>query len=610
MSVLHEFFLNDGDQAVDPDGLLWKEVLREGESAYTPTPRGPLKRPFKVVRDGASDLANGIVSMSELVESHESGAYENVQVILATKAKQPDGTGGDHDEITANNTGYVRQLKIIDGDDGSKLYAGVEFTEPEVREKCERGTFAGCSAGIVGEVVNKHTGGEFRTAMKHMSITNTPWRGGMEKEWRKALLADDEIDEAVGYELAESDGDGSGDILAQILGAAAGSGSEADAGDVVWDERDSTEWLRTKVNGELQNLSKESPDPRQRVFFWVRDVAPKKNTALVVQDSAGDGAGDTFVVPFEVDGDDVSIAPGARWTKTKQVMVAASDELTDDQLKQRIQNALGHQLHLGDDYVVKEVGKEDATVENTVSSTTFAVGWDLSAGQVWLDPTEEWRRAEGSPAPREPKEEKEGTATAELSDQDADTPEGRLQAARRERGLLDIKSNDRGGHKSMKKLNLDGLDLSDEQRAQIEAQFADDEADAQELERLRQKDREREVDDKIDGLKEVGLSDNPGVLKFLRRIYLSDDGKPSAILLADDDAGLKQEEVSLSDAFDQFLDLLKNQEGKLELSSQAVNTGGKRPPEDASEENRSHEEDMAEAAKVLGLPYDKPIHNR
>src|SRR3712207_1260576 len=106
MTTLHELFLSGEGRPIDEDGLKWKEILPEGESAFTPTPLGPVKKPFSVIKSGASDLRNGIVSMEELVQNFEDGAFENVQVILGNKP------GGDHEDITRNNTGFVRKLRI------------------------------------------------------------------------------------------------------------------------------------------------------------------------------------------------------------------------------------------------------------------------------------------------------------------------------------------------------------------------------------------------------------------------------------------------------------------------------------------------------------------
>lgn len=603
---LYEIYLSGKDQDhVDEDGLVWKEILPEGESAYTPTPRGPVKRPFRVVAEGPGDLAKGVASLQEIKESFDGGAVENVQVILASKKKQVDEdgsvVGGDHDEITANNTGFVRKLRIADkpgkivgGRTAKRLMAGIEFTEPEVKEKCERGTYANCSAGIVGGHVNRHTGREFPQALRHLSITNQNWVGDMERFGEQVMASDDDIDGVVGVNLDDTGG-------SPPAGLDALAPPEPD--DIVWRDEDSADWVRERVGGALSELVKRAA-PDESVHFWVKDVAPSQRTALVVRDGER-GNGDSYVVPYEVDDGKLSVSGPQSWTQTRQVYVAAADELSDDQLRQRVQNALHYQLRLGDDYVVESVGKDDAIVRNKVQDATWEMGWDLSANQVWLDPPDEWRRNSGAaPEPRESEEPTpSGSEGVQLSEED-DTPQGRVRAAaRRRRGLLN--DNTGGDRVRSKTLDLDSLNLSDDQRDAIRAQLAD----ADELRKLRSEAREREVDDKITAL--LGDEPDPGVAKFLRRIYVSDDGEPAAVLLADED-NKKEREITLSQAFDEFFELVGNRKSALlGLSSQGIESGDDhgRPPADASGE-MSHEDRLKEAADVLKLDVREPVANR
>lgn len=591
--VLNELFFSSGAQTEGDDGLIWKEILPEGESAYTPTPRGPVKKPLRVVPSGKTDLSEGVIAMDEIVQNFDAGAIEHVPIVLGSKPAKRNpatgfGEGGDHEDITANHKGFVRKLEVREKDGGKKaLFAGLDITEPDVREKCLRGTFANVSSGVFDRWLNKHTGQEFGGVLKHVSITNSPWIGGMTPFGRAVMASDDEIEEGT-------------DMHPFLLDDLADEGEEVE---VVWSERDSADWHRQKLQGQLGKLSEAVRQTGQSVYFWVQDIAPAKLKAIVQQESEGSSA-QSFVVPYRVSEDDVELGSTALWTPTKTVMVAAADELTDDQLRQRVQNALGIQFGLGDDYVVEGVGKEDAAVRNELTGGRWHVGWELSAGKIWLDPTDEWRRDDGPVEDRpEPKPEAgtAGTERAELSD---DTPRGRVAAAREARRAR-ANNNHRGGAKKVAKPDFSALNLSDEQRAELERQWeethlSDDER--AELDTRRKKDREREVADKIDGLKEAGLADNPGALKYLRRIYLADDGQPSGVMLSDDERS--ETEVSLSDAFDGFLEIIKNQEtGKLDLSAQlSAEEDHGRPAEDAEGENKSVDDQLKEAAELLGRP--------
>lgn len=153
----------------------------------------------------------------------------------------------------------------------------------------------------------------------------------------------------------------------------------------------------------------------------------------------------------------------------------------------------------------------------------------------------------------------------------------------------------------------EGLQLSDEQKAELERQFSAEQTDTDELKRLRRESKEKAVDEKIEGF---GLSDNPGIAKFLKRVYMADDaGETAAVLLADPE-NPQEKSISLSEAFDEFLGLVKKQgDLKIALSAQGTQHDDHgRAPDDASDEvATTHEQDMAEASKILGLQYDKPV---
>jgi hypothetical protein len=144
-----EIHLADTDQT-EEDGFVYKEILRTGEWPAIPTRAGQINKPLRVVRDGASSRDNGTISLSEILSNFQAGAIPRVQVPLSD-------TRDDHpDDITRVNTGFVRELFIKDEEDGiSKLVAKIEFTEPDVKEKALRGTYADVSSGIPWGIKSK-----------------------------------------------------------------------------------------------------------------------------------------------------------------------------------------------------------------------------------------------------------------------------------------------------------------------------------------------------------------------------------------------------------------------------------------------------------------------
>ncbi len=155
-----------GSEQRDENGLVVKEILREGEWPVIPTNFGRVNKPLRVVRNGKSNQEAGVISMEELVANFTAGAIPNVQIPLSDEQN-------DHKNTTRLNTGFVRGLRIEDKDDGARLVAEMEFTEPEVRDRTLRGTYADVSCGIPWEVTSR--GKDFGACLEHVAITNKPF---------------------------------------------------------------------------------------------------------------------------------------------------------------------------------------------------------------------------------------------------------------------------------------------------------------------------------------------------------------------------------------------------------------------------------------------------
>ena len=73
-----ELFLPHSGEAVElagDDGLITKEIMRTGEWGKTPSSKGVIRKPLKVVRDGSSSAKDRIISLSELVKAFNDKAY-------------------------------------------------------------------------------------------------------------------------------------------------------------------------------------------------------------------------------------------------------------------------------------------------------------------------------------------------------------------------------------------------------------------------------------------------------------------------------------------------------------------------------------------------------
>jgi hypothetical protein len=147
-----------------------KAILRTGTWPVTPTTTGTMDRPLRIVRDGKSDASTGTIALAEVVENFKAGAVQNVQIPLTDDEQ-------DHKNLTRLNTGFVRDLWIVDEAGGSTLIAAMEFTDPDVRAKVLNGTYADVSCGIPWRLTSR--GRNFGSTLEHVALTNRPFIDGL-----------------------------------------------------------------------------------------------------------------------------------------------------------------------------------------------------------------------------------------------------------------------------------------------------------------------------------------------------------------------------------------------------------------------------------------------
>lgn len=177
-----EFYLADGETNED-DNLIWKTVLRTGEWKYRPGPgQTPNKKPLRVV-DG--EAKSGEISLDSVIDAFDSNAIEHVTVPLS------------HADKVDENTGYIRKLKKVIGDGITRLVAGFEFTEPEIKQKVTNKSIANTSVGLIFDYIRKEDGRKFPIALAHVALTNRPWINGMEPFGTLAASEDTESLELV-----------------------------------------------------------------------------------------------------------------------------------------------------------------------------------------------------------------------------------------------------------------------------------------------------------------------------------------------------------------------------------------------------------------------------
>jgi len=217
-----------GTEAEERDDLVWKEILHEGKWDLTPDGLTglPVERPMEVVLSGTDvNEDHVVVGMQDVIDAFDEGAIPHVTVPVQTDALS------EHGNKTMQNTGFVRKLEIRDRADGKKaLYAGHEFTEPDVGEKVLRGTIPDTSAGLLFGYREKKTGKEFPVVLEHNALTHKPWIAGMEPFGVFASENRDNLDVtslALGSEPPTETNDASGENggTGEPAAPAAGAGS-------------------------------------------------------------------------------------------------------------------------------------------------------------------------------------------------------------------------------------------------------------------------------------------------------------------------------------------------------------------------------------------------
>jgi hypothetical protein len=410
-----EITLADGKTAK----VLWKDVLVEGEYPMSPSKDGATSTPMTVITDGESDVATKTISMSDLEFAHREAAHKYVTIPTT------------HRDQVLDNTGYVPQpdgLRRVTKRGKTVLQAALGFTEPDVKGKVQRGTIPDVSAGIFFNFMNKARKQRYRSSMKHVALTPTPFMGNLDP-FPAVFASDDDIPDDVTVEIYN--------LADTPETPAPASDNTGDTAEVVWDETSGMNWLRQRVQSALR------PDPppddggavvpmQPRPYYWVEDLSGDK--ALVTEEFKGTST--RFVIPFKVADKSVELAPQTRWVEVKEAMIAASDDDADfrpaSDVKNKLTLALGEQLgKTGFVYRVEDVsldGRARVTC-NAKGATWIARFAEHEDGSVHIEPSDQWETVK-SPAS---KVSTPAASTVALSD---DQLMSRVEEARKQRSLL------------------------------------------------------------------------------------------------------------------------------------------------------------------------------
>jgi hypothetical protein len=397
--------LDDGETV----SVIWKDVLVEGSYPMSPGPGGrAVPEPMHVVAEGKSDVSTKTISMSDVIESHKDGAFKYVTIPTS------------HRDQSVDNTGYVVRpngLRVIDKNGKKVMQAALGFTEPDIKGKVSRGTIPDVSGGFFFNWLNKHKKKTYPVAMKHVALTPIPFMGNLDPF--PAIFASDE-------EIAD-------DTKVEVYNFAGEEGSsesndDPDKGEIVWNEQESYNWLRSEIEAAFRPEPVEEGRPElPKPSYYVQDVSTV-GTALVEEWFKGDRR--RWVVPFNVEGGKAVLSPATRWVEVKEAMIAASDTAFDDISSEKICALADDSLQkmVGDDHLrATEISLDNRIrIENTKEKTAWIASFILSDDQIWIEPSNGWQAIELNDAPEQIK------APIKQPQLKVD-PTSRVQAARQRR---------------------------------------------------------------------------------------------------------------------------------------------------------------------------------
>ena len=170
---LSELYLSSADSQIElesdnKDGKVWKTVLKTGTWSLSPGAGGVTTQAMTVTRGkGISDGNKKIISLDDVVESFQDKAVQYVTVPL------------EHTSAPEKNTGYIKDLKIVDCEGESHLKALIDFTEQDIKQKVINGSIADTSVGLKFGYRRKRDGAAYKVALDHVALTNKPWIDGL-----------------------------------------------------------------------------------------------------------------------------------------------------------------------------------------------------------------------------------------------------------------------------------------------------------------------------------------------------------------------------------------------------------------------------------------------
>ena len=542
LSALEIYLSSDAETFADDDGLVWKEVLREGEWTVRPgANQSPVKKPLRVVV-GYSEDPSTEIGFADLIDAFNDGAIDHVTIPTS------------HEDRPEQNTGFVRALEVRQAEDGSyKLFAGLEFTEPDIKEKALRGTIANTSVGVIFDYIKKSTGKVYKMALGHIALTNKPWINGM-KPFGVNASEDLDIEEIASVIIEEA-------VESPVKVSEKLTSDEDAAEDNLSEDYD-------KDDEEEESEESKSAEFLDRLLMAIKDNNP-----------------DALIELFrEFDGRWPS-----DWNDSIDDMTYEGREEEPEMLRMIVKSIRSYNGELNLEFftnLIAEIKKFFSAKEEIMNSAE-------SLGAVeWLP--KEWRDSDSA-------NERKESVSLDASDENNEVKQGGIMSE--ETSVNQEDSN----RLEDEEVAADDTSLSEptaDYEAELEAtntKLSEQEAKIRDLERELHK---KSVTEKVSELKEVGFAEFPGLLKTIEELYLADEGSSVATLSLSEEGGeVADVELTVSDIVTRIVEAMpKSDDGSLKFGEQ-ISEFNDHSRRDSSSEDYDPAERAAAIAEQLGRPF-------
>lgn len=553
------------DYKEDDEGLIWAPIVRSGMLATRPGPNGEkLDEPLVFVSGRSKDQRKEI-GLEDIVDAFNDNAIEHVTLPIDVRVNGENVPA--HNNGLYQNTGFIRKLKMADSKKlpGEKvILGGHDFTEPDIKNKVERGTIPSRSCGLLYDYKNTTTGKVYPIALEHTALTSKPWVGGI------AAYGSEEFSDRTVVPMMLSEKPFSSEIKNKIVPTKflqetttsetkkVRSDQSEFLADIQWGEDPSYNDIRNQISSILQGMT---PDFDSYPSYMFLDLTSDK---VLIKVNYGIGPdNDAWVCPYTIDENKVQLAPFSDWVDVTKKWVSDTVDPVEDKKKLEMSE---EEIKLGtlSSKQRKDLPDSDFIFpsEKRYPIPDLAHARNALARVAQNGSSDEQTKVKNAVYKRYPAL-KSGSST-KMSESPL-----KLASARRlgKTGLLN--TSPLGGpmslHMSEEQIERLGLEEGPAKEAFIK-QNELLRKQSIELADTRKAEKKTKVEKRISDLKAEGFDAYPGMLKHIESVEMSDDGDIAVELHLSEHGQDIKVPKTITQIIEGFIETIPRKDGKVSLS--------------------------------------------